>query len=112
MAFEFEFTDMFEAWWNDLKEDEQESVAFTVRLLQELGPQLKRPHADTLRGSQFANMRELRVQHLDNLFVFCMLLTLVALRYCCLAAIKPATGVGPMKPLRGLTHFTLITFSN
>jgi hypothetical protein len=31
--------------------------------LQEQGPNLKRPHADTLEGSSFPNMRELRIQH-------------------------------------------------
>src|SRR5438093_941503 len=31
-----------------------------VRLLQQLGPQLRRPHADTLEGSRHANMKELR----------------------------------------------------
>jgi hypothetical protein len=31
--------------------------------LQEQGPNFKRPHADTLEGSSFPNMRELRIQH-------------------------------------------------
>jgi hypothetical protein len=31
--------------------------------LQEQGPNLKRPHADTLEGSSFPNMRELCIQH-------------------------------------------------
>lgn len=31
--------------------------------MQEQGPNLKRPHADTLEGSSFPNMRELRIQH-------------------------------------------------
>ena len=31
-----------------------------VKLLSEFGPLLKRPHADTLNGSAFANMKELR----------------------------------------------------
>jgi hypothetical protein len=63
MAFEVEFTPKFEAWWNSLTVEEQESVAFGVKLLSERGPALTRPHADTLRGSRFSNMRELRVQH-------------------------------------------------
>jgi hypothetical protein len=51
MACEVEFTDEFEAWWNSLTSDEQESVAFSVRLLEEQGVHLKRPHADTIHGS-------------------------------------------------------------
>jgi hypothetical protein len=34
-----------------------------VRLLQERGPNLKRPYADTVSGSQYPNMKELRCQH-------------------------------------------------
>ncbi|HEX4650463.1 MAG TPA: type II toxin-antitoxin system RelE/ParE family toxin [Granulicella sp.] len=63
MAREVEFTDEFEAWWSNLTPDEQESVAFSVRLLEEQGIHLKRPHADTIHGSRFSNMRELRCQH-------------------------------------------------
>jgi len=33
-----------------------------VELLKILGPQLGRPHADTLKGSKHANMKELRVR--------------------------------------------------
>jgi hypothetical protein len=36
-------------------------VASSVKLLEEFGPALSRPHADTLNGSRFANMMELRV---------------------------------------------------
>ena len=31
-----------------------------VKLLEEFGPELKRPHADTLDGSKHSNMKELR----------------------------------------------------
>ena len=37
MAYEVEFTAEFESWWNSLDEDEQESVDFSVRLLEERG---------------------------------------------------------------------------
>ena len=37
MAYEVEFTAEFEMWWDGLTGDEQESVAFTVRLLEERG---------------------------------------------------------------------------
>lgn len=57
------FTGEFEAWWNSLDPDEQESVDFSVRLLEERGIYLKRPHADAVHGSNFNNMRELRCQH-------------------------------------------------
>jgi hypothetical protein len=63
MAYEVEFTSEFEVWWNSLDADEQESVDFSVRLLEERGIYLKRPHADAVHGSRFSNMRELRSQH-------------------------------------------------
>ena len=35
MAYEVEFTEEFEQWWNSLDADEQESIDFSVRLLEE-----------------------------------------------------------------------------
>jgi hypothetical protein len=60
---EVEFTNEFEAWWNSLDAGEQESIASGVELLRILGPNLPRPHADTLKGSKHSNMKELRTQH-------------------------------------------------
>jgi hypothetical protein len=60
MACEVEFTDEFEIWWDNLTPDEQESVAFSIKILIDQGVNLKRPHADTIHGSKFTNMRELR----------------------------------------------------
>jgi hypothetical protein len=63
VAWEVEFTDEFAEWWGELTAEEQDSINFGVRLLQERGPALKRPYADTLEGSRFPNMKELRCQH-------------------------------------------------
>lgn len=63
MAWAVEYTDEFERWWNGLSEDEQVDVDAKVRVLEEVGPALGRPHADTVQGSRHANMKELRVQH-------------------------------------------------
>jgi|SRR6476661_1374756 len=60
---EVEFTDEFGEWWDDLTEEEQKSVALSVRLLQELGPALPFPHCSGIAGSKHARMRELRIQH-------------------------------------------------
>jgi len=71
---EVEYTDEFGAWWDQLDADEQESIAASVELLRQLGPNLPRPHADTLKGSRHSNMKELRTQHegrpLRTLFAF------------------------------------------
>lgn len=71
---EIEYTDEFGAWWNTLDEYEQESVATGVELLRQLGPQLPRLHADTVKGSIHTHMNELRTQHrglpIRTLFAF------------------------------------------
>ena len=53
-------TDVFDEWFADLDDDAQAEVIATVELLKLLGPRLGRPHADTLNGSKYANMKELR----------------------------------------------------
>ncbi|OIO97663.1 MAG: addiction module toxin RelE [Armatimonadetes bacterium CG_4_10_14_3_um_filter_66_18] len=60
---EVEYTDEFGAWWETLTDDEQESLVVSVELLRGLGPHLPRPHSDTVKGSRYANMKELRTQH-------------------------------------------------
>jgi len=71
---EVEYTDEFGEWWEQLDANEQESIAASVELLRQLGPNLPRPHADTLKGSRHSNMKELRTQHegraLRTLFAF------------------------------------------
>jgi hypothetical protein len=63
MAWEVEFTDEFETWWNGLTEDEQDSVQRKVALLRAVGPALGRPNADQIKGSRHQNMKELVIQH-------------------------------------------------
>ena len=63
MAWEIEFTDEFGDWWKGLTPGEQDSIDSSVAMLEEKGPALTRPYADTIHGSQFPNMRELRVQY-------------------------------------------------
>ena len=63
MEWKIEYTDEFEKWWDTLNVGEQEAIAASVGLLEKLGPNLPRPHADTVKGSKFTNMKELRTQH-------------------------------------------------
>jgi hypothetical protein len=60
MSWEVEFTDEFEAWWNDLSGEEQEEINAKVELLEERGPTLPRPHVDRVHQSRHQNMKELR----------------------------------------------------
>lgn len=61
-----EQTPIFEEWFFSLDDADRENVLASVLLLQERGPMLSRPHADTVKGSQFANMKELRIQSLGR----------------------------------------------
>jgi hypothetical protein len=71
---EVEYTDEFEQWWQTLTEDQQEDLVASVELLRNLGPGLPRPYADTVKGSKYTNMKELRTQSkgrpLRTLFAF------------------------------------------
>ena len=59
----------FEAEFRDLPEPIQDELVTRLGVLGEFGPSLGRPHVDTLNGSSFANMKELRFQ-LDGLWRF------------------------------------------
>lgn len=52
--------DEFDAEYAALDEPVQNELLAMLILLRTLGPQLGRPHADTLSGSRHANMKELR----------------------------------------------------
>jgi hypothetical protein len=53
-------TDEFDGWFADLGGIEQSEIIAKIELLKILGHHLRRPHADTLNGSRYANMKELR----------------------------------------------------
>lgn len=66
MAWTVTFDDDFEVEFKDLVADVQDALLATTRLLQDYGPQLGRPHVDTLSGSKHANMKELRFEAPDG----------------------------------------------
>ncbi|WP_419804815.1 type II toxin-antitoxin system RelE/ParE family toxin [Terriglobus sp.] len=66
--YEVEFTDEFRDWYEALSAPEQKSCVHVIELLMQRGPELGRPHADTLKGARFTNLKELRVQHAGNAY--------------------------------------------
>lgn len=58
----------FEQEFDDLPQEVQVEVAAKVALLEAFGPKLGRPHADTLNGSQYHNMKELRFDAADGVW--------------------------------------------
>ncbi len=62
MEWDVRFDAGFLAWFTGLTEALQDEILAHVGLLRERGPQLGRPYVDTVEGSAFTNMKELRVQ--------------------------------------------------
>ena len=66
MSWVVEIGDEFEPEFDALHEDVRTEILAMARLLQQFGPQLKRPRADTLNDSRHANMKELRFSAADG----------------------------------------------
>ena len=60
MTWEVEVTDEFVSWYRTLQLSESDAVDEAVALLEDRGPALGRPLADTLQGSRLPNLKELR----------------------------------------------------
>lgn len=60
MTWRVEFHPEFLGEFEALSQAVQDGLARLVLALEARGPQLGRPHADTLYGSDYANMKELR----------------------------------------------------
>lgn len=63
MAWTIQFEEAFETEYAQMDTALQEALLSHLVLLENLGPQLGRPRADTLNGSQHPNMKELRFNH-------------------------------------------------
>lgn len=55
-------------WLKTLEQDDLLRVYATLELLSTEGPQLGRPYVDTLQGSKYVNLKELRVQSKLSVF--------------------------------------------
>src|SRR5229473_5684921 len=62
------FHEEFEPEFEALPQDVQNELLAHAKLLQQFGPQLGRPRADTLNGSRHANMKELRFDAADGVW--------------------------------------------
>lgn len=54
---------VFEQWLDAQEEGLQEKVFADLLNLQNYGPHLTRPWADSVKGSRYKNMKELRIQY-------------------------------------------------
>ena len=69
MKWAVDLHDDFVAEYNELHSDVQDELLVHIKLLEQFGPQLGRPRADTLNGSRHANMKELRFDAADGVLL-------------------------------------------
>jgi hypothetical protein len=70
MSWTVDFYNDFVPEFKALPIDVQDELLASVELLEKLGPELKRPQADTLNGSKYANMKELRFKAVGGVWRF------------------------------------------
>jgi hypothetical protein len=68
MQWDVEFYEDFEPEFDALAEEVQDELLAKALLLAEFGPELGRPHVDTLKGSRYHNLKELRFEALDGVW--------------------------------------------
>ena len=57
-----ETTSWFDRWFSELDDNDRARVLAALMVLRARGPHLPRPYVDTVKGSRFSNMKELRIQ--------------------------------------------------
>jgi hypothetical protein len=68
MSWLVRMADEFEAEFLLLDEAVQDGILAGVALLKQYGPQLGRPHVDTLKGARHRNLKELRFEAADGVW--------------------------------------------
>jgi hypothetical protein len=68
VKWEVDLDDDFVPEYRDLHKDVQDELLAHIELLEQFGPQLGRPRADTLNGSRHANRKELRFDAADGVW--------------------------------------------
>ena len=83
-------TDEYLEWFNQQSVKVKEVILAKVVLLQAFGPQLGRPHADTLKGSSVKNLKELRVHTGGQVCVYCTVSLSRGMRFCLMEETRKA----------------------
>jgi hypothetical protein len=63
MEWNIMFDPDFKIWFYQQEQGFQDEAFAVLGVLEEFGPKLGRPRVDTLEGSDFQNMKELRIQY-------------------------------------------------
>jgi hypothetical protein len=70
VTWQVDFHSDFVPEYHNLSRDVQDELLAHIKLLEQFGPQLGRPRADTLTGSRHANIKELRFEATDGVWRF------------------------------------------
>lgn len=73
-----------------LAQDDVLKIYAGVELLTTEGPQLGRPYADTIQGSKYSNLKELRIQSKTSVFRLFFIFDPIRQAIYCVAEIKKA----------------------
>jgi len=68
MNWRVKFAESFEPEFDQFEEKVQDELLAKARLLEVFGPELGRPHVDTLKASRHANMKEMRFNADDGVW--------------------------------------------
>ena len=70
---DIEYTKEFEDWFSEQDEENKIIINSKVIILSEFGPNLGRPYVDTIHGSKYPNLKELRIKYKRNIIriLFC-----------------------------------------
>jgi len=70
---DIEYTKEYEDWFS--KQDEENKIIINTKviILSEFGPKLGRPYVDTIHGSKYPNLKELRIKFKQSVIriLFC-----------------------------------------
>ena len=67
------YTHEYEDWFSVQEEENKMAINAKIILLSEFGPHLGRPYVDTIHGSKYKNLKELRIKYKNTVFrvLFC-----------------------------------------
>jgi len=63
-----DYTQEYEDWFSTQEEESKMVINAKIVILSEFGPNLGRPYVDTIKGSKYANLKELRIKYKNNVF--------------------------------------------
>jgi len=58
-----EYTEEYEDWFSAQEEESKVVINAKIIVLSEFGPNLGRPYVDTIKGSKYTNLKELRIRN-------------------------------------------------